>query len=42
LYQLGIGVEKDLDQAIFWYEKAAEQGSVAAQNNLKQLLPSLN
>jgi TPR repeat protein len=39
---LGIGVETNVDQAIFWYEKAAEQGNEAARNRLEQLRPNPN
>lgn len=34
MYQEGKGVPKNHKQAIYWYEKAAKQGSVSAQNNL--------
>lgn len=34
LYENGIGVTKDIDQALFLYDKAAEQGHVTAQNHL--------
>ena len=33
-YANGLGVAKDLVQAVFWYRKAADQGYVQAQNNL--------
>lgn len=33
-YKTGDGVEQDYAQARAWYQKAAEQGSSAAQNNL--------
>lgn len=33
-YEIGDGVEKDLDQAMIWYKKAAEEGSVRGQNRL--------
>jgi len=39
LYQIGEGVAQDLDQAIYWYERAAENGSDAAARNLQKLLP---
>ena len=39
LFQLGVGVEKNMDKAIFWYEQAAVQGSEAARENLSELLP---
>jgi serine/threonine-protein kinase len=34
LYDKGWGVERDLDQAASWYQKAAEQGHLLAQMNL--------
>jgi TPR repeat protein len=37
-YDNGIGVERDIDQALHWYQKAAEQGVVEAQFNLAHLL----
>ena len=33
-YHLGDGVESDTQKAIFWYQKAAAQGSAKAVNNL--------
>ena len=33
-YEQGLGVEKDLVQAIYWYRKAAERGSASDQLNL--------
>ena len=33
-YQHGTGVERDEKKAVEWYEKAAEQGSVTARNNI--------
>jgi len=33
-YSHGEGVERDLEKAIYWYTKAAEQGNASAQNNL--------
>ena len=33
-YDTGHGVEKDLEQALSWYRKAAEQGYAKAQYNL--------
>lgn len=33
-YAKGVGVEKDLKEAVKWYSKAAEQGNVDAQYNL--------
>jgi TPR repeat protein len=37
MYYQGHGVQKDYSQALFWYRRAAEQGNVAAQNNLRNL-----
>ena len=34
MYQDGLGVPKDLGQAVAWYRKAAEQGFAAAHSNL--------
>lgn len=33
-YETGNGVHKNLEQAAFWYRKAAEQGNAKAQNGL--------
>ena len=33
-YRLGLGVDKDLPQALFWYKKAADAGLARAQHNL--------
>ena len=30
----GYGVTQDYTQAVYWYQKAAEQGTVSAQYNL--------
>jgi len=37
LYQKGGGLEKDLEKAIYWYQKAAENKCIEAQNNLAKL-----
>lgn len=34
-YRCGDGVEKNLEEAIKWYKKAAEQGYARAQHNLE-------
>ena len=34
MYVNGQGVKQDYKKAILWYEKAANQGDVAAQSNL--------
>jgi TPR repeat protein len=38
MYEYGIGVKKDIDQAIYWYKKSAEQEYQYAKNKLKVLL----
>jgi len=37
LYQFGIGVEKSIKDAVYWYEIAARAGDAKAQNNLGHL-----
>ena len=37
-YDHGKGVERDLEQALYWYQQAAEQGLAEAQFNLAHLL----
>ncbi|MDP7133581.1 MAG: SEL1-like repeat protein [Planctomycetota bacterium] len=32
-----MGIPKDITKAIFWYGKAAEQGSETARKNLSEL-----
>jgi TPR repeat protein len=34
MYDYGDGIEKDLKQAAYWYQKAADQGKARAQTNL--------
>ena len=34
MYDLGQGVEQDFKEAVKWFQKAADQGDAAAQNNL--------
>ena len=34
MYENGIGVKKDNDEAVKWYREAAEQGHADAQYNL--------
>ena len=34
MYHLGLGLERDVLEAIKWYEKSAEQGYGVASNNL--------
>ncbi|GBC47663.2 kinase-like domain-containing protein [Rhizophagus irregularis DAOM 181602=DAOM 197198] len=33
-YENGIGIEKDLKKAFYWYEKAANNGNIIAKHNL--------
>jgi len=37
-YDHALGVERDVDQAIYWYKLAAEQGLAEAQFNLAHIL----
>jgi len=37
LYEKGEGTEKNLEKAFHWYQKAAENGHIKAQNNLALL-----
>jgi TPR repeat protein len=34
MYAFGKGVLKDYKQAVYWYQKAADQGYAKAQSNL--------
>ena len=34
LYQMGLGLNRNLEQASLWYHKAAKHGQAVAQNNL--------
>ena len=34
MYELGMGIEKDLSQAFVWYQKSADQDYAKAQYNL--------
>ena len=34
MYHLGLGVERNLEEAIIWYLKSAQQGHAIAANNL--------
>ena len=36
-YREGYGVSQDLEQAIYWYSKSAEQGNTCAQEALDEL-----
>ena len=37
MYENGQGVQKDQQQAVFWYRKAAQTGNLNAKNSLKRL-----
>lgn len=37
LYELGLGVEKDMEKAIYWYRQSAESGDYRAQTRLNEL-----
>jgi TPR repeat protein len=37
MYENGDGIKKDINQAIYWYEKSAKQGDNDAQNKLEEL-----
>lgn len=37
-YDHAMGVKRDVDKALYWYQKAAEQGLAEAQYNLAHLL----
>jgi TPR repeat protein len=37
MYEKGDGITKDIDKAIYWYEKSAKQGYEIARSNLKVL-----
>lgn len=37
LYRYGVGLEKDVSSAVYWFEKAAEQGEANAENELGHL-----
>ena len=34
MYDEGLGVEQDYEEAVNWYRKSAEQGNAGAQQNL--------
>ena len=36
-YEMGNGMWKDINKAIYWFEKSAKQGLQKAQNSLKNL-----
>lgn len=42
MYEMGEGVSADREKAVFWYQKAAEQGSIPAKQRLEQLVVSEN
>ncbi|RIA98188.1 hypothetical protein C1645_813041, partial [Glomus cerebriforme] len=35
IYETGIRIERNINQAIYWYEKSAEQGDQNAQNKIR-------
>ena len=37
LYHLGLGVERNIQEAIKWYRKSAQQGYSIAENNLNTI-----
>ena len=37
-YEKGLGISKDISLAIFWYEKANNQGHKKAQEDLNRLM----
>ena len=37
MYYKGDGIRQDKNEAIKWFNKAAEQGDITAQNKLKML-----
>lgn len=37
MYQTGFGVSKDMDKAVEWFQKAADQGDIQAKSILKKL-----
>ena len=44
MYHSGLGVDKDLAEALLWYRQAADLGNVTALDNMNSLLrnvPSL-
>ena len=42
MYEDGDGIAKNIDQAIFWYKKAVEQGYQKAQSRLEKVLKIKN
>ena len=42
MYENGEGIIKDIDKAIYWYEKSAKQGDQDAQAKLEKLLKNKN
>lgn len=38
MYQLGLGLERDVLEAVKWYKKSAKQGYGVASNNLAEIL----
>jgi TPR repeat protein len=42
MYAKGIGVEKDLQQALYWWQLAAEKGHPTAASYVRQLKKKMN
>lgn len=38
MYQLGLGLDRDVSEAVKWYKKSANQGYGVASNNLAEIL----
>ncbi len=38
MYKNGDGIDKNINQAIYWYENSAKQGYKKAKNKLEKLL----
>jgi TPR repeat protein len=37
MFEDGIGIEKNINQATYWYKKSSEQGDQDAQEKLNEL-----
>ena len=42
VYENGDGIVQDIDQAIYWYRKSAEQGYQSARNKLEKFKNKLS
>ena len=38
-FEDGVGIEKDINQAVYWYERSADLGNDLARSNLAKSLP---